>query len=108
MPAMRQRLERERRALAAQLLIYCCDRHGGGQELCSTCADRQRYIAERIERCELRAAKPTCSTCAFRCYAPPQQVKLRAIMQHVGSRFLRRYPLLALWHRFDTRYAPPR
>ncbi|MCX7010376.1 MAG: nitrous oxide-stimulated promoter family protein, partial [Kiritimatiellaeota bacterium] len=76
MPAMQKRLDRECRALSAQLLIYCRDRHGGGAELCPVCAERQSYIAERMERCVLRAAKPTCATCAFRCYAPPQQVQL--------------------------------
>jgi predicted amidophosphoribosyltransferase len=105
---MRKRIDRERHALTAQLHIYCRARHGAGQKLCSACADRQHYIAERMERCELRAAKPTCTTCAFRCYAPPQQVKLRAILRYAGPRLLRKHPLLALWLRFDTQHAPAR
>lgn len=108
MSAMQQRLERERRALTAQLHIYCRARHGAGQKLCAACAGRQHYIAERMERCELRAAKPTCVTCAFRCYAPPQQVKFRAILRHAAPRLFWQHPLLALWFRFDTRHAPAR
>ena len=105
---MRQRLDRERRTMAAQLRIYCRERHGDGQELCVVCAELQRYTAEQMAHCVLHPEKPTCTTCSFRCYEPPRQVRIRAVVHHVGLRLFWRYPLLAIWHRFDTRYAPPR
>jgi predicted amidophosphoribosyltransferase len=108
MTAMQPRLERERRTVAARLRIYCRDRHGGGQELCAVCADLQRYTAERMAHCVLHPEKPTCATCAFRCYAPPKQALIWAVMRYAGPRLFWQHPLLALWHYFDTRYIPPR
>ena len=108
MPPMPPRLERERRTVAARIRIYCRDRHGGGQVLCAACAELQRYTAERVTHCVLYPEKPTCATCAYRCYAPPQQAQIRAVMRYGGPRFFWRHPLLALWHCFDTRYTPAR
>jgi predicted amidophosphoribosyltransferase len=108
MPAMRKRFDRERRTMAALIRIYCRDWHGGGEGLCAVCADLQRYTAERMAHCVLRPEKPTCATCAVRCFAPPQQAQMWAVLRYAGPRLLRQHPLLFLWHSFDTRYAPAR
>ena len=105
---MKLRLERERRTVAALLRIYCHDRHGDGKALCAVCADLQRYIEGRMAHCVLRHEKPTCATCAFRCYAPPQQLQIRSVMRNASSRLFWRRPLLAFWHYFDTRHTPAR
>ena len=105
---MKLRLERERRIVAALLSIYCRDRHGGGPELCAACAGLQSYIAERMEHCVLRPEKPTCTTCAFRCYAPPQQLRSWSVLRNASPQLFWRHPRLAFWHYFDTRHTPAR
>ena len=105
---MKQRLERERRTMAALLRIYCHERHSGGQALCAACAGLQRYTAERMVHCVLQREKPTCVTCAFRCYAPPQQLQIWTVMRNASPRLFWRHPLLAFWLYFDTRHTPAR
>ncbi len=94
--------------MAAQFHLYCHERNGGGKELCADCAELQRYVAERMRLCVLRSAKPTCARCAFRCFAPEQHARLKAIVRYGGSRLFWRYPLLVLWHHFDTAHTPSR
>ena len=108
MPSMKQRLERERRIMEAQFQLYCQEWHGGGQKLCAECAELRRYLAEQMENCVLRSEKPTCTRCAFRCFAPEQHVRMKSIVRHAGSRLFWRFPLLYLRHAFDTRYTPAR
>jgi len=108
MSTMQPRIEREQRTVTALIRIHCHGRHHAGPELCAGCTDLQRYVAERMARCVLHDAKPTCATCKARCFAPPQQVRFRAILRYAGPQLFWRQPLLALWHHFDTRHTPPR
>jgi len=105
---MKLRLEREHRTMTELFRIYCRDRHDAGQELCAGCTDLQHYAAERMAQCVLLHAKPTCATCKVRCFAPPQQMQMWAVLRHSGPQLFWRHPLLAFWHFFDTRYAPLR
>ena len=108
MNAMDPRLEREHRTVAALIRIYCRSRHSAGPELCAGCSDLQRYVAERMAHCVLHHAKPTCVACAVRCFAPPQQAHIRAVLRYAGPRLFWRHPVRAFWHYFDTRYTPAR
>ena len=104
---MQPRLQRERRTVAAMILIFCRARHGGGATLCADCADLLRYCEARLAHCPFHAEKPTCAHCTVHCYAPQQRERIRQVMRFAGPRMLWRHPVLALGHLLDQRRAPP-
>jgi hypothetical protein len=106
--ALRGRLKRERRTIAAMIAIYCRDHHGGGA-LCSACRGLLDYATERLVRCPFGEDKPTCLNCPVHCYRPVQRDEVRAVMRYAGPRMLWRHPVLALLHLYwdSRRPAPP-
>jgi hypothetical protein len=103
---MTERLQRERRTVAAMIKLFCQAHHGDGKELCAACAELQRYCEARLSHCPFHADKPSCAQCTVHCYAPKQREQIRQVMRYAGPRMLGRHPLLAIGHLLDKRRAP--
>ena len=103
------RVRRERRTIAAMLVIYCRDhRHRPGRtvrragDLCPGCAELLGYAEERLRGCRYGAAKPTCADCPVHCYKPAMRERVREVMRYAGPRMLLSHPLLAILHLIDS------
>ena len=95
------RIQRERRTVEAMIRLYCRDHHDS-QGLCSDCANLLAYARKRLERCPFQDAKPTCAKCHVHCYKPDMREKVTAVMRYAGPRMIRRHPLMALLHVWDS------
>ena len=106
-----ERLERERRTVAAMIRIYCRAKHvahASGGSPCPECADLEDYTQLRLEKCPYGEAKPTCANCPIHCYQPHRREQVRRVMAFAGPRILWRHPVLAVRHMRDgRREAPP-
>jgi len=104
--AAARRLARESKTVRIMIGMYCRDRHGRPpKEPCAECAARWEYAQRRVDRCPLRADKPTCAKCPVHCYKPDMRERIRAVMRYAGPRMLRRHPYLAIMHLIDGRRA---
>lgn len=103
------RLERERRTVAAMIGRFCRDRHGPvGEKLCAECADLEVYTRLRLEKCPYGETKPTCANCPIHCYQPHRRDQIKDVMAYAGPRMLLTHPILAIRHVLDgRREAPP-
>lgn len=102
-----QRLEREKKTIAAMLTIYCRDHHGGRRELCTDCAGLLDYARRRLDRCPFQEAKPACNHCEVHCYSAIQRERVRDVMRYAGPRMILPHPILSLWHLIDTKWPVP-
>jgi len=103
-----ERLERERRTVAAMIGIYCRAKHAAQAPLCPECVDLEAYTRLRLEKCPYGEAKPTCANCPIHCYQPHRREQVRRVMAFSGPRILWRHPVLAVRHMLDgRREAPP-
>jgi len=103
-----ERLERERRTVAAMIERFCRDRHGSDRGLCADCADLELYTRLRLEKCPYGEAKPTCANCPIHCYQPHRREQIKTVMSYAGPRMLLSHPILAIRHMLDgRREAPP-
>jgi hypothetical protein len=106
-PAISQRLARERRTILAMIQLYCRAQHGGQAALCPDCQALADYALQRVERCPFKAGKPTCAKCLVHCYKPEMREKIRTVMRYAGPRMLLHHPGLAAQHLIDgVRYRP--
>lgn len=103
-----QRLEREKKTIAAMLAIYCRDHHGRQQGLCEECAALLDYAQRRLDRCPFQEAKPACNRCEVHCYSAIQRERVRAVMRYAGPRMILPHPILSLWHLIDTKRPVPK
>jgi hypothetical protein len=95
------RLERERRTIAAMIEIYCRGRHRQAKGLCAECEQLLAYATGRIDKCPFRENKPACAKCAIHCYKPEMRQKVREVMRYSGPRMLWTHPILSLMHYMD-------
>ena len=106
-PAISQRLARERRTILAMIQLYCRAQHGGQAALCPDCQALADYALQRVERCPFKAGKPTCAKCLVHCYKPEMREKIRTVMRYAGPRMILPHPILSLWHLIDTKRPVP-
>ena len=93
------KLERERKTLAAMLRIYCQNHHGSiGRQLCTDCQQLAEYADQRLDKCPFGEEKGPCSQCEIHCYKPEMRNRIRDVMRYAGPRMLSRHPVLALSH----------
>ena len=106
--AMRSRMTREARTIAAMVHIYCQRKHGARRELCASCNELLEYACLRLEKCPFQEEKPTCANCTVHCYKPDKREEIRAVMRYAGPHMLYRHPYLAFMHLVvdDRRQAP--
>ncbi len=118
----RDRLERERRTIAAMIEIYCRGQghtpstttsHIGNLKvrangsdldasaLCNECNELLEYAMRRVEKCPFKAEKPTCAKCQIHCYLPARRQKVRQVMRYAGPRMLVYHPILTVLHYWD-------
>lgn len=102
------RMEREKKTVAAMVRLYCRARHGTRGGPCAGCADLLRYAFARLDACPFGATKPACSRCPTHCYAPRRRELIREVMRFAGPRMLPRHPVLAVTHLLDGRRRPGR
>jgi len=96
------RLNRELKTVKSMISIYC-RKHHGGKKLCDECRELTAYAAQRLEKCPLKAEKPTCARCTVHCYKPEMREKVRVIMRYSGPRMIYKHPILAILHLIDSR-----
>ena len=99
-----RRIEREQKTRRAMIGTYCRDHHGNRRELCERCAALWSYAQRRVERCPLRADKPTCLNCPVHCYKADRRQEIRVVMRYAGPRMAWRHPVLSLFHFLDRRH----
>ncbi len=102
-----ERRAREWKTLDLMIRMYCRRHHGGGDALCSACADLSEYAQRRLERCVFGDAKPTCANCVVHCYRAEEREKVRVMMRWAGPRMLFRHPILAIRHIVDGKRPAP-
>jgi hypothetical protein len=99
-----RRIARELKTVRVMIDMYCRDHHGGGRALCESCASLWSYAEQRVERCPLRADKPTCLNCPVHCYKVERRQQIRVVMRYAGPRMAWRHPILSLMHFIDGRH----
>ena len=99
MAPKRNRLEREKKTLAAMLRIYCQPHHESfDKQLCPDCRQLREYADQRLQKCPFGEEKGPCSQCEIHCYKPEMRERIRDVMRYSGPRMLSRHPVLALSH----------
>ncbi len=96
------RIDREKRTASAMIALYCRANHSTSGELCQECATLHDYAVARLNRCPFGIHKSTCAECPVHCYKPDMKAQIKKVMRYSGPRMLRRHPLLALMHQFDS------
>jgi hypothetical protein len=102
--AKTNRLERERQTIRLMIELYCRKNHPAeraGLALCPACQQLADYALQRIERCPIKANKPTCAKCTVHCYKPAMRQQVRQVMRFAGRRMLIYHPVLAIAHLLD-------
>jgi hypothetical protein len=95
----KQKLQKERKTIAAMLRIYCNAHHGTSRELlCATCRSLLDYAQERLDRCPFGESKGACSKCRIHCYKPDMRKQVTQVMRYSGRKMLKKHPLLAIDH----------
>ena len=82
--------------------LYCHANHSTAGELCQECTKLHDYAIARLNRCPFGADKTTCAKCPIHCYKPDMKAQIKKVMRYSGPRMLRRHPLLAIMHQFDS------
>jgi hypothetical protein len=97
----KDRMDRERRTIAAMIEIYCRGRHRRAEGLCAECEQLLVYATGRIHKCRFGENKPTCAKCTVHCYKPEMRQKVREVMRYSGPRMLWTHPILSVLHYLD-------
>ncbi len=98
------RIRRERLTVQHMIELRCRLVHApNNASLCPQCLELAQYVDQRLERCPLKADKPTCLVCPIHCYAPEKREEIRAVMRFSGPRMLLRHPILTFFHFWDGR-----
>lgn len=101
------RLTYEQMIIDLMIDIYCKgmkhERTGGN--LCTTCADLQKYTVERNRYCHLLQTntKTFCQFCETHCYSPERREAIREAMRYAGPRMFWHRPIIAIRHLMAVR-----
>jgi len=102
------RITREKKTIAAMMVIYCRDHHGGGGRLCRECASLLDYGHRRLDTCPFQEDKTACNRCEVHCYSSHMRERARDLMHYSGPRMPRPHPILSLWHLLDKLRPAPK
>jgi predicted amidophosphoribosyltransferase len=105
-PVSEQRINRELKTVRVMIGLYCRDHHSGHSDLCDDCRALWDYTRQRVERCPLRANKPTCLNCTVHCFKQAQREQIRVVMRYAGPRMVWRHPIMSLFHFLDGLHRP--
>ena len=89
--------ENEKEMVSLMIRLYCRKNHKT-KELCSECAELDRYARERSDRCPFMENKTFCSNCKVHCYKPEMREKIRKVMRFSGPRMMLYHPVMAIKH----------
>lgn len=89
--------EDEKEMVSLMIRLYCRKNHKT-KELCSECAELDRYARERSDRCPFMENKTFCSNCKVHCYKPEMREKIRKVMRFSGPRMMLYHPVMAIKH----------
>ncbi|MGD0281248.1 MAG: nitrous oxide-stimulated promoter family protein [Dissulfurispiraceae bacterium] len=89
---------REEKTVQAMIRIYCGDKHGTKNSLCTDCKELAAYAKSRLAKCPLQEARTACAKCPVHCYKPAMRDRVRDVMRYSGPRMTYRHPVLALFH----------
>jgi len=92
------RIDREKKTVAAMIRIYCRDHHQAETGLCESCSELNTYAFLRLDKCPYGINKPTCNNCQTHCYKPEKRESIRQVMRYAGPRMLTSHPVLSLYH----------
>ncbi len=92
------RIRGDGRTLEAMIALYCRDKHGSPETLCSDCRAVLDYAKARLTACPFGEKKPICARCPIHCYRPAMRGRIGKIMKYAGPRMLRKHPILVLRH----------
>lgn len=102
LPTESRRIRREKKTISIMIEMYCRDNHETtNHALCGGCGTLHAYAMQRIDKCPLCLAKPTCANCPIHCYKPDMREEVRQVMQYAGPRMMKRHPILAILHIID-------
>lgn len=93
-----KRFKDEKKTMQAMLGLYCADKHGCAEELCSECTELLDYAMLRLEKCPFGVTKPTCSKCHVHCYKPEMRERVKQVMRYSGPRLIKTHPIMAIKH----------
>lgn len=94
--------EDEKVMVSLMIRLYCRKNHKT-KELCSECAELDRYARERSDRCPFMENKTFCSNCKVHCYKPEMREKIRKVMRFSGPRMMLYHPIMAIMHLILTK-----
>lgn len=94
--------EDEKEMVSLMIRLYCRKNHKT-KELCSECAELDRYARERSDRCHFMENKTFCSNCKVHCYKPEMREKIRKVMRFSGPRMILYHPIMAIMHLILTK-----
>ncbi len=94
--------EDEKEMVSLMIRLYCRKNHKT-KELCSECAELDRYARERSDRCPFMENKTFCSNCKVHCYKPEMREKIRKVMRFSGPRMMLYHPVMAIMHLILTK-----
>lgn len=94
--------EDEKEMVSLMIRLYCRKNHKT-KELCSECAELDRYARERSDRCPFMENKTFCSNCKVHCYKPEMREKIRRVMRFSGPRMMLYHPIMAIKHLIITK-----
>lgn len=94
--------EDEKETVSLMIRLYCRKNHKT-KELCSECAELDRYARERSDRCPFMENKTFCSNCKVHCYKPEMREKIRKVMRFSGPRMMLYHPVMAIMHLILTK-----
>lgn len=94
--------EDEKEMVSLMIRLYCRKNHKT-KELCSECAELDRYARERSDRCPFMENKTFCSNCKVHCYKPEMREKIRKVMRFSVPRMMLYHPVMAIMHLILTK-----
>lgn len=94
--------EDEKEMVSLMIRLYCRKNHKT-KELCSECAELDRYARERSDRCPFMENKTFCFNCKVHCYKPEMREKIRKVMRFSGPKMMLYHPVMAIKHLILTK-----
>lgn len=103
MSSTEQKRQREKETVALMIRLYCKQKHGTKQGLCSECQALNAYAVKRSDCCPFMETKTFCSNCRVHCYRPEMREKIRCVMRFSGPRMIFYHPIMAIRHVIESK-----
>ena len=95
--------DREKKTVSLMIHIYCKKKHGSKNNLCSKCAELEKYAMLRSDKCPFMETKTFCSNCKVHCYNAEMREEIRRVMRFSGPRMIMYHPAMAISHLIETK-----